>query len=67
MIKFKEELLEEIRNMRKEFQEMKLLQLKLIEFMIPIAKPTKREKNVIRNIGKMKFYSLEEVKKKLKV
>jgi hypothetical protein len=66
MIKFKEELLEEIRNMRKEFQEMKLLQLKLIEFMVPIAKPTKREKNVIRNIGKMKFYSLEEVKKKLK-
>jgi hypothetical protein len=67
MIKFKEELLEEIRNIRKEFQEMKLLQLKLIEFMIPIAKPTKREKNVVRNIRKMKFYSLEEVKKKLKV
>jgi hypothetical protein len=34
--------------------------------MVPIAKPTKREKNVIRNISKMKFYSLEEVKKKLK-
>jgi|GEM_PF-2117943 len=67
MIKFKEELLEEIRNMRKEFQEMKLLQLKLIEFMVPTAKPTKREKNVVRNISKMKFYSLEEVKKKLKV
>jgi hypothetical protein len=67
MIKFKEELLEEIRNMRKEFQEMKLLQLKLIEFMVPVAKPTKREKNVVRNIRKMKFYSLEEVKKKLKV
>jgi uracil-DNA glycosylase len=67
MIKFKEELLEEIRNMRKEFQEMKLLQLKLIEFMIPIVKPTKREKNVVRNTRKMKFYSLEEVKKKLKV
>jgi plasmid rolling circle replication initiator protein Rep len=53
MIRSQEELLEEIRNMRKEFQE--LLQLKLIEFMVPTAKPTKREKNVIRNINKMKF------------
>jgi hypothetical protein len=35
--------------------------------MIPVVKPTKRERNIARNISKMKFYSLEEVKKKLKI
>jgi len=44
MIKFKEELLEEIRNMRKEFQEMKLLQLKLIEFMVPTDNQQKEKR-----------------------
>jgi hypothetical protein len=67
MVRLQEELLEEIRNMREEFREMKLLQLKLLEFMIPTVKPTKREKNIIRNISKMKFYNIEEVRKKLKV
>ena len=67
MVRLQEELLEEIRNMRKEFREMKLLQLKLLEFMIPTVKPTKREINIVRNISKMEFYNIEEVRKKLKV
>jgi hypothetical protein len=67
MVRLQEELLEEIRNMREEFREMKLLQLKLLEFMIPTVKPTKREISVVKNINKMKFYNIEEVRKKLKV
>jgi hypothetical protein len=67
MVRLKEELLEEIRIMREEFREMKLLQLKLLEFMIPTVKPTKREINIVKNISKMKFYNIEEVRKKLKV
>jgi hypothetical protein len=67
MVRLKEELLEEIRNMREEFREMKLLQLKLLEFMIPTVKPTKREINIVKNISKIKFYNIEEVRKKLKV
>jgi hypothetical protein len=50
-----------------EFKEMKLLQLKLSECTIPVVKPTKGEKNRVRHMKKMKFYSLEEVKKKLKI
>jgi hypothetical protein len=46
---------------------MKLLQLKLLEFIIPTVKPTKRERNIVRNISKMKFYNIEEARKKLKV
>jgi hypothetical protein len=61
------ELLEEIKNVRREFQELKLLQLKLIEYMIPIVKPTKKEESVIKNMDKMKFYSLKEVKRRLKI
>jgi hypothetical protein len=49
--------------MRRKLQEIKLL----LEFTIPIATPIKREKNIVRNMNKMKFYSLEEVKKKLKI
>jgi hypothetical protein len=67
MVGLQEELLEEIRNMREEFREIKLLQLKLLEFIIPTVKPTKREINIVRNINKMKFYNIEEVRKKLKV
>jgi len=67
MVRLQEELLEEIRNMIEEFREMKLLQLKLLEFIIPTVKPTKREINIVRNINKMKFYNIEEVRKKLKV
>jgi hypothetical protein len=67
MVRLKEELLEEIRNMREEFKEMKLLQLKLLEFMIRTVKPTKKEINIVKNISKMKFYNIEEVRKKLKV
>lgn len=52
-----------IKNMRRKLQEIKLL----LEFTIPIAKPTKREKDIVRNMDKMKFYSLEELKKKLKI
>jgi|FaiFalDrversion3_1042247.scaffolds.fasta_scaffold01399_6 hypothetical protein len=61
------ELLEEIKNVRREFQELKLLQLKLVEYMIPLVKPTKKEESVIRNMNKMKFYSLKEVKRRLKI
>jgi hypothetical protein len=61
------ELLEEIKNVRREFQELKLLQLKLVEYMIPIVKPTKKEESVIKNMNKMKFYSLKEVKRRLKI
>ena len=61
------ELLEEIKNVRREFQELKLLQLKLVEYMIPLVKPTKKEKSIIRNMNKMKFYSLKEVKRRLKI
>jgi hypothetical protein len=57
--------LEEIRNMREEFKEMKLLQIKLLECMLPVVKPTKRERNIVRNINKMKFYNIEDVRKKL--
>lgn len=60
-------LLEEIRNIRKEFQELKLLQLKLVESMLPKVESTKRERSLIKNMSRMKFYTLEEVKKKLKV
>jgi hypothetical protein len=67
MVRLQEELLEEIRNMREEFREMKLLQIKLLEYVLPIVKPTKRERNIVRNISKMKFYNIEEVRKKLKV
>jgi hypothetical protein len=61
------ELLEEIKNVRREFQELKLLQLKLVEYMIPIVKPTKKEESVIKNMNKMKFYTLKEVKRRLKI
>ena len=61
------ELLQEIKNMRKEFRELKLLQLKLIEYMMPEVKPTKEERAAVKHMNKMKFYSLEEVRKKLKV
>jgi len=61
------ELLEEIKNVRREFQELKLLQLKLVEYMIPLVKPTKKEESVIRNMNKMKFYILKEVKRRLKI
>jgi hypothetical protein len=61
------ELLEEIKNVRREFQELKLLQLKLVEYMIPLVKPTKKEESIIRNMNKMKFYSLKEVKRRLKI
>jgi hypothetical protein len=61
------ELLEEIKNVRKEFKELKLLQLKLVEYMIPKVKPTKKEKSIIRNMNKMKFYTLEDIKRKLKI
>jgi hypothetical protein len=61
------ELLEEIKNVRRKFQELKLLQLKLIEYMIPRVKPTKKEESVIKNMNKMKFYSLKEVKRRLKI
>jgi hypothetical protein len=61
------ELLEEIKNVRREFQELKLLQLKLVEYMIPLVKPTKKEESVIRNMNKMKFYNLKEVKRRLKI
>jgi len=59
--------LKEIRNMREKFKEMKLLQLKLLECMLPVVKPTKRERNIVRNISKMKFYNSKAVKKKIKV
>jgi len=49
--------------MRRKLQEIKLL----LEVTIPIAKLTKREKDIVRNMDKMKFYSLEELKKKLKI
>jgi len=57
-----ETITEEIKSLRDELKEFKLLQLKLIE-----VKPTKREKALLKNLNKMKFYSLEEVKKKLKI
>lgn len=53
--------------MREKFKEMKLLQLKLLECMLPVVKPTKRERNIVRNISKMKFYNSKAVKKKIKV
>jgi len=62
-----ETITEEIKNLREELKEFKLLQLKLIEYVIPKAKPTKKEKALLKNLNKMKFYSLEEVKKKLKI
>ena len=58
-------LLKEIRDMRKEFKEMKLLQLKLIECILPEVKPTKRELALLKESKKMKFYDLDKVKKKL--
>jgi len=58
-----QEIIKEIKNVRREFKELKFLQLKLVECMLPTVKPTKKEKSVIRNINKMRFYSLKEAKK----
>jgi len=34
--------------------------------LIPKVEPTKKEIDLIKNLNKMKFYSLEEVKKTLR-
>jgi len=60
-------VVEEIRRFKKDIEELKLLQLKLIEYIMPSVKPTKKEESLIRNLSKMKFYPLEEVKRKLKI
>jgi len=64
MIEF-QDILKEIKDMRREFEEVKLLQLKIIECILPEVKPTQRELELIKEIKKMKFYNLDDVKKKL--